>query len=122
MNPATTGPAMLAMRCGWLLKPRRQGCWAAQGRPASRSQAAGARDYRPPQLQRGPGRRSIDPRPVFRAGARSASSRHPMSMSEEEYRQQAEALWRDYAEAQRWIEERCRRRKNWRASHRMACA
>ena len=41
-----------------------------------------------------------------------------MSMSEEEYRRQAEALWRDYAEQQRWIEERCRKAEaDWRASH-----
>jgi hypothetical protein len=33
-----------------------------------------------------------------------------MSMSEEDYRQQAEALWREHDEMQRWIEER-------RASH-----
>jgi hypothetical protein len=41
-----------------------------------------------------------------------------MSMSEEEYRQQAEALWRDYDEQQRWIEKRCRKAEaDWRASH-----
>jgi hypothetical protein len=41
-----------------------------------------------------------------------------MSMSEEEYRQQAEALWRDYDEQQRWIEKRCRKAEaDWLASH-----
>jgi len=41
-----------------------------------------------------------------------------MSMSEEEYRQQAEALWRDYDEQQRWIEKRCRKAEaDWRARH-----
>ena len=41
-----------------------------------------------------------------------------MSMSEEEYRQQAEALWREHDELQRLIEERCRLAEGrWRAAH-----
>jgi hypothetical protein len=41
-----------------------------------------------------------------------------MSMSEEEYRQQAETLWRDYEESQRWIEKHCRMAgERWRAAH-----
>ena len=41
-----------------------------------------------------------------------------MSMSEEEYRQQAEALWREHDELQRLIEERCRlAEERWRAAH-----
>jgi hypothetical protein len=41
-----------------------------------------------------------------------------MSMSEEEYRQQAEALWREHDELQRLIEELCRKAESdWLASH-----
>jgi hypothetical protein len=41
-----------------------------------------------------------------------------MSMSEEEYRQQAEALWREHNELQRLIGERCRKAEaDWLASH-----
>jgi hypothetical protein len=41
-----------------------------------------------------------------------------MSMSEEEYRQQAEALWREHDELQRLIEKRCRKAEaDWRARH-----
>jgi hypothetical protein len=41
-----------------------------------------------------------------------------MSMSEKEYRQQAEALRREHDELQRLIEERCRlAEERWRAAH-----
>jgi hypothetical protein len=41
-----------------------------------------------------------------------------MSMSEEEYRQQAEALWHEHDELQRLIEERCRKAEaDWLARH-----
>jgi hypothetical protein len=41
-----------------------------------------------------------------------------MSLNEEEFRSQGDALWREHDELQRLIEERCRKAEaDWRASH-----
>ena len=55
---------------------------------------------------------------------RAKRARRPMSMSEEEHRRQAEALWHEHDEMQRLIEERCRlaEERSGASSSSLACA